>query len=90
MKGAGDQEEELNEMGAKMRTLWGCQVVVAGLFILAVIFSAVGCGTSSVGSYRASLQDSSGPRLDMHNWVIEHDLFGGGYQKAGKEDWEED
>lgn len=77
-------------MRAKMRTSCGCQVAVVVLFILAVIFSTVGCGTSSMGSYRASLRDTGGPRLDMHNWVIEHDLFGGGYPKAGKEDWEED
>lgn len=90
MKGAGDQKEELNEMGAKMRTLCGCQVVVAVLFILAVIFSAVGCGTSSVGSYRASLRDTGGPKLDIHNWVIEHDLLNHRYVKAEKEDWEDD
>jgi len=77
-------------MGAKMRALCGCQVVVAVLFILAVIFSAVGCGTSSLGNYRASLRDTSGPRLNMHNWIIEHDLFNGKYQKSEKEDWEDD
>jgi hypothetical protein len=76
-------------MGAKMKALCGCQVAVALLFMLALIFSAVGCGTSSVGSYRASLRDTSGPRLNMHNWVIEHDLFNGRYQ-VQKEDWEED
>jgi hypothetical protein len=77
-------------MGAKMRAFCGCRVVVALLFILAVMFSAVGCGTSSLGSYRASLQDTSGPRLNVHNWRIEHDLFNGRYQKVEKEDWEDD
>ena len=90
MKGAGDQEEEVTAMGAKMRTLCGCRVVVAGLFILAVVISAVGCGTSSVGSYRASWQDGSGPRFKMYNGKIEHDLFSGRYQKMEKEDWEDD
>jgi hypothetical protein len=77
-------------MGNKMRTLCGCRVVVAGLFILAVMISGVGCGTSSLQSYRTSWQDTGGPRFNTHNWKIEHDLFGGRYQKAEKEDWEDD
>jgi hypothetical protein len=89
LKGAGNQEEEVKAMGAKMRALCGCRVVVAGLFILAVISSAVGCGTSSLASYRASLQDTGGPRFKMYNGKIEHDLFNGRYQK-GTEDWEDD
>jgi hypothetical protein len=83
------REEGVNEMGAKRRALCRCQVVVAVLFILTVIFSAIGCGTSSLGSYRASLRDTGGPRLDMHNLRIEHDLFNGRYQ-VQKEDWEDD
>ena len=90
MHGAGDQEEEVKAMGAKMRALCGCQVVVAGLFILAVMVSAVGCGTSSLASYRASLQDTSGARVNLYNGKIEHDLFNGRYQKSEKEDWEDD
>lgn len=90
MKGAGDQEEEINVMGAKMKALCGCRVVVAVLFVLAVIISAVGCGTSLVESYRASLQDTGGPRFKMYNGKIEHNLFNGRYQKVEKEDWEDD
>ncbi|OGR28703.1 MAG: hypothetical protein A2139_06160 [Desulfobacca sp. RBG_16_60_12] len=65
-------------------------MVVALLFILAVIISAVGCGTSSLGNYRASWQDTGGPRFKMYNGKIEHDLFNGRYQKSEKEDWEDD
>ena len=90
MKGAGDQEEEVKAMVAKLRALCGCRVVVAGLFILAVMISAVGCGTSSLGSYRASLQDSGGTGFKMFNGKIEHDLFNGRYQKSEQEDWEDD
>jgi len=89
LKGAGDQEKELNEMGAKTRASSRCRVVVAGLFILAVMISAVGCGTSSLG-YRASWQDTGGPRFNLYNGKIEHDLFNGRYQKSEKEDWEDD
>ena len=77
-------------MGAKMRALCGCRVIVAVLFILAVIISAVGCGTSFMEDYRASLQDTGGPRFKMYNGKIEHNLFNGKYQKAEKEDWEDD
>ena len=90
MKGAGNQEEEVKAMGAKMRTLCGCRVVVAVLFILAIMISAVGCGTSFLGSYRASLGDTGGPRFNLYNGKIEHDLFNGRYQKSEKEDWEDD
>jgi hypothetical protein len=90
LKGAGDQEEEVHVMGAKTRALCGCQVVVAGLFILAIMISAVGCGTNSWGSYRASLQDTGGSRFNMYSGKIEHNLFNGRYQKAEKEDWEDD
>ena len=90
MKGEGDHEEEANEMRAKMRALCGCRVVVAGLFTLMVMLSAVGCGTSSLGSYRAALQDNNGARFNVHDFRFEHDLFSGKNQKAGKEDWEDD
>ncbi len=76
-------------MGAKMRALCGCRVVVAGLFILALMLAAVGCGTSSLASYRASLQDNGAPRYKTFNGKIEHNLFNASYQK-GKEDWEDD
>jgi hypothetical protein len=89
LKGAGDLDEEVQAMGAKMRALSGCRVVVAGLFILAVMISAVGCGTGSLASYRASLQDTGGPKFNLYNGKIEHNLFNGSYQK-GKEDWEDD
>ena len=90
MRRAGDLDEEVQAVGAKMRALSGCRVVVAGLFILAVMISAVGCGTSSLASYRASLQDTGGSRFKMYNGKIEHDLFNGRYQKSEKEDWEDD
>ena len=90
MNGEDDHEEEANEMCAKMRALCRCQVVVAGLFTLMVILSAIGCGTSSLGSYRAALQDANGAKFNVHDFRFEHDLFSGKNQKAGKEDWEED
>lgn len=90
MRGAGDREEECNAMGAKMRALCGCRVMVAALFILAVIISAGGCGTNFMGDYRASLQDTGGPRFKMYSGKIEHNLFNGKYQKVEKEDWEDD
>lgn len=90
MKGAGDQEEECNAMGAKMRALCGCQVIVAVLFSLAVIISACGCGTNFMGDYRASLQDTGGSRFKMYNGKIEHNLFNGRDQKGEKEAWEDD
>ena len=77
-------------MSDRMRALSGCRVVVAILFILAVMISLVGCGTSSLASYRAFLQDPGGPRFKMYNGKIEHDLFNGRYQKSEKEDWEDD
>ena len=89
MKGAGNQEEEVKAMGTKMRALSGCRVVVAGLFILAVMVSAVGCGTSSLASYRASLQDTGAPKFKVYNRKVEHNMFNSTYQQ-GKEDWEDD
>ena len=90
MKGAGDQEEEFKAMGAKMRALCGCRVMVAVLFVLAIIISAGGCAANFMGDYRASLQDTGGPRYKMYNGKIEHNLFNGRYQKAEIEDWEDD
>ena len=77
-------------MDAKIMTLCRCRVVIAVLFVLAVIILAVGCGTSSLGSYRAFLQDSSGHRYNTFNGKIEHNLFNGRYQKVEKEDREVD
>jgi hypothetical protein len=77
-------------MSAKLRVFCGCRVVVAGLFILAVLLSAVGCGTSSLASYRASLQDTGGSKVHLYNGKIEHDFFGGRNQQVGKESWEDD
>jgi membrane protein implicated in regulation of membrane protease activity len=90
LKGAGDQEEEAHAVGAEMRALCGCRVVVAGLFFLAMMIAAVGCGTSFLGNYLKSLQDTGGSRFAMHRGKIEHDLFNGRYQKVEKEDWEDD
>lgn len=90
MREAGDQEEEALAMGAKIRVLCGCRVVVAGLFILGMTISTVGCGTSLMEQYRASLQDTGKPKFKMYNGKIEHDLFSGRYQKMEKEDWEDD
>ena len=90
MKGVGDQEGDAHVMGAKTIALCGCRVVVAVLFILAIMISAVGCGTSFLGSYRASLGDTGGPRFKMYSVNIEHNLFNGRYQKVEKEDWEDD
>jgi hypothetical protein len=90
LKEADDQEEEALTMGAKIRALCGCRVVVAGLFILGMMISALGCGTSLMEQYRASLQDTGKPKFNRYNGKIEHNLFNGRYQKLEKEDWEDD
>ena len=77
-------------MGAKMRALCGCRVVVAVLFILTIMISAVSCGTISLRSYRASLQDTGEPKFNLYSGKIEHNLFNGRYQKVENEDWEDD
>jgi len=77
-------------MSANMRALCGCRVVVAVLFILAIMISAVGCGTSFLENYRASFQDTGGLKFNRYNGKIEHNLFNGRYQKVEKEDWEDD
>ncbi len=77
-------------MGAKMRAWCGCRVVVAVLFILGMMLAAVGCGTSLMEQYRASLRDTGKPRYNLYNGKIEHNLLNGRYQKLEKEDWEDD
>ena len=90
MKEAGDQEEEAQAVGAKMRALCGCRVVVAGLFFLAMMMATVGCGRSIVETYRMSWHDTGGLRYNRYSGKIEHDLLNGRYQKLEKEDWEDD
>ena len=90
LKGAGDQEEEAAGMSAKMRALCGCRVIVAALFILGMMISAVGCGTSFLENYRASMQDTGRPKFNWYNGRIEHNLLNARYQKLDKEDWEDD
>jgi hypothetical protein len=90
LKGAGDREEEAHAMCANMRALCGCRVVIAVLFALGMMISAVGCGTNFLGNYRASLQDTGRPKFTWYNGKIEHNLFNGRYQKLEKEDWEDD
>jgi hypothetical protein len=87
---AGDQGEEAHAMSAKMKAWCGCRVLVAVLFSLTVIISAVGCGTGFMQNYRASLQDPGGPRFKMYSGKIEHNLLNARIQKSEKEDWEED
>jgi hypothetical protein len=77
-------------MRAKMKIFYGCRLVVAGLFILAMLIATVGCGTSSMAKYRASLQDTGGSRYTVYNGKFEHDFFGGRNQQVGKESWEDD
>lgn len=77
-------------MPAKIRTSYGCQMVVALAFILALIVVAVGCGTSSLGSYQSAFSGTSGPKFNMHEWKFEHNLFNSQSQRAEKEDWEDD
>jgi hypothetical protein len=90
LKGAGDHEREVHAMGANMRALCGCRVIVGVLFILGMMISAVGCGTSLMEQYRASLQDTGRPKFNLYNGKIEHNLFNGRYQNLEKEDWEDD
>jgi hypothetical protein len=90
LEGAGDQEEEALVMGAKIRVSCRCRVVVAVLCILGMMISTVGCGTSLMEQYRASLQDTGRPKFNVYNGKIEHNLFNGRYQKLEKEDWEDD
>jgi hypothetical protein len=77
-------------MGAKMRALCGCRVVVAGLFILGMMIAALGCSTSFMESYRASLQNTGRAKSNWYNGKIEHNLLNGRYQKLEKEEWEDD
>jgi hypothetical protein len=77
-------------MGAKIRVSCRCRVVVAVLCILGMMISTVGCGTSLMEQYRASLQDTGRPKFNVYNGKIEHNLFNGRYQKLEKEDWEDD
>ena len=77
-------------MGATIRGLCGCRVILAGLFILGMMISTVGCGTSLIEQYRASLQDTGRPKSNWYNGKIDHDLFSGSYQRLAKEDWEDD
>lgn len=90
MQGAGDPQEEALAMRAEMRALCGCRVVVAMLFSLAIMISAVSCGTSFPGSYRASWQDTGRPKINFFRGKIEHDLFNGRYQNLEREAWEDD
>jgi hypothetical protein len=90
LKEAGDQAEEALAMGVHIRALCGCRVVLAGLFILGMMLATVGCGTSLMEKYRASLKDTGRPQYNWYNGKIEHDLFNGRYQKLEKEDWEDD
>ncbi len=76
-------------MGAKRWALCGCRVVVAGLFILAMMMPAVGCGEISLANYRASLRSSGGPSFSTYNGQFEHNLFNGRSQ-APKEAWEDE
>lgn len=77
-------------MQVKMRALCRCRVVVALLFTLAVILGAFGCATSYPGSYRSDFQGTSGPRFNLRQLRIEHNLFNSKYQKLDKEAWEDD
>jgi hypothetical protein len=77
-------------MSAKMSALCGCRVMIGVLFFLTVIISAVGCGSTFMQNYRASLQDTGGPRFKMYSGKIEHNLLNARVQKSEKEDWEED
>jgi hypothetical protein len=77
-------------MSAGVRLLCRCQVVFTCLFCLAIILLAVGCGTSSLGSYQSAFSNTSGAKFNMHEWRFEHDLFNSKYHRAEKEDWEDD
>lgn len=77
-------------MQPKMRALWSCRAVVALLWILAVMLAAVGCATNYPGSYRSSFQGAPEPKVNTHEWKIEHDFLNSRYQKLEKEDWEDD
>ena len=75
-----------------MMTLRRFHVVVALILSLAVILSAVGCGTNSLLSYRNSIQSTkqsaNEPKFTMFDWRF--DLLNSNYQKVEKEDWEDD
>ena len=79
-------------MRAKMMASTRYQVFVALILSLAVILSAVGCGTSSLLSYRNSIQSTkqsyNEPRFNVFNWRF--DLLNSNGQKVEKEDWEDD
>jgi hypothetical protein len=75
-------------MRVKMRALSRCHVVVSLLLSLSVILSAVGCGTSFMGSYRSALLSNNDTKSNMVEWRF--DLMSSNYQKADKEDWDND
>jgi hypothetical protein len=77
-------------MGAKIRAICGCRVFLAGLCVLGMLSSTLGCGTSFMEQYRASLHDTGKPRFNRSRGKIEHNLFDGRYQNLEKEDWEDD
>jgi hypothetical protein len=77
-------------MGVKIRSLCGCRVILARLFILGMMISMLGCGTSIMDKYRASLQDTGKPQYNWYNGKIQHDLLSGKYQRLEKDDWEDD
>jgi hypothetical protein len=90
LKRESDYNEEEDAMPGKLRTLCRRQIVVVLLFILALIPIAAGCGTSPVGTYQSALIGSSGPKFNMPEWKFEHNLFNSKYQRAEKEDWEDE
>ncbi len=76
-------------MPAKVRGLYRCRAFLAPLLIAAIMFLGMGCGTSSLKSYQAFLQNPSRAGANNNDWMVEHDLFSGKAQQ-GKEAWEED
>ena len=75
-------------MRTKIMVLCRCQVVVSMLLSLSVILSTAGCGTSSVGSYQSTFQSTNDTGFNMVKWRF--GLINSDYQKADKEDWEDD
>jgi hypothetical protein len=78
-------------MQTKMTALCRGRLLLSLLLTLAVILPAFGCAANYPGSYRSDFQGTYyGPRVNVRQWRIEHNLLNSKYQKLEPEAWEED
>jgi hypothetical protein len=77
-------------MQAKVRILGRGKVVAALLLVMVVIPSMVGCASSYPQSYLSSYQNPWGRVVIMPGLKIEHNVLNHKYQRAEKDDLEND